>query len=124
MEMFDYYKKVLTNYAGFEGRARRSEFWYFLLFNIIIAFVLGIVDGLIGLATFGIADIYSLAVLVPSIAVGIRRMHDIGKSGWFILIPFYNLYLFSIEGEKGTNEYGPNPKNPEMDDVLDHLVEN
>ena len=79
---------------------------------------------MIGLATFGIADIYSLAVLVPSIAVAIRRMHDIGKSGWFILIPFYNLYLFSIEGEKGTNEYGPNPKNPEMDDVLDHLVEN
>jgi uncharacterized membrane protein YhaH (DUF805 family) len=124
MEMFDYYKKVLTNYAGFEGRARRSEFWYFLLFNIIIAIILGVVDGMIGLATFGIADIYSLAVLVPSIAVAIRRMHDIGKSGWFILIPFYNLYLFSIEGEKGTNEYGPNPKNPEMDDVLDHLVEN
>lgn len=124
MEMFDYYKKVLTNYAGFEGRARRSEFWYFVLFTIIIAAILGFIDGMIGLVTIGIADIFSLAVLVPSIAVGIRRMHDIGKSGWFILIPFYNLYLFSIEGEKGTNEYGPNPKNPEMDDVLDHLVEN
>ena len=124
MEMFDYYKKVLTNYAGFEGRARRAEYWYFVLFNVIISIGLGIIDGVAGLIDFGISDIYSLAVLIPSIAVGIRRMHDVGKSGWFILIPIYNIILAATEGEKGKNEYGPDPKNPETDDILDHLVEN
>ena len=120
--MFDYYTKVLKNYANFEGRARRSEYWYFYLVNILISIGLGIVDGVAGLATFGIADIYSLAILIPGIAVGVRRMHDVGKSGWFILIPIYNLILACTEGEQGSNEYGPNPKNPELD-VTDHLVE-
>lgn len=123
MESFNYYTEVLKKYTVFNGRARRSEYWYFVLFNVIISIGLGIIDGIMGLMTFGISDVYSLGVLVPSIAVGVRRMHDIGKSGWFLLIPIYNIILAATEGERGTNEYGADPKNPEIDDVMDHLVE-
>lgn len=110
--MLEMYKKVVfENYANFSGRARRQEYWMFFLVNIIISFVLGFVTGLISPSLVIIANIYSLAVLLPGIAVGVRRMHDVGKSGWFIIIPFYNLYLCSIEGEKGPNQYGADPKN-------------
>jgi uncharacterized membrane protein YhaH (DUF805 family) len=104
----NYYLKVLQNYANFNGRARRSEYWYFFLFNGIFAFSFGLVCGLIGLPDLG--NLYTLAVLVPSIAVGVRRMHDVGKSGWFILIPIYNFILAVTAGTVGENEYGPDPK--------------
>ena len=104
----NYYFKVLQNYATFNGRARRSEYWYFFLFNVIIAFVLGFIGGLTEMTFLG--NIYSLAVLIPGIAVGVRRMHDVGKSGWFLLIPIYNLILAFTEGEKGTNQYGADQK--------------
>lgn len=107
--MLNYYLKVLQNYVNFKGRARRSEFWYFTLINVIIAFVLGFISGLLFESAL-IGNIYSLAVLLPSIAVAIRRMHDIGKSGWFILIPIYNIVLAATEGDKGDNVYGPDPK--------------
>ena len=105
----NYYLKVLQNYATFSGRARRSEYWYFVLFNFIISFVLGFVDGLLMSGEL-LSSIYSLAVLIPSIAVAVRRMHDVGKSGWFILIPIYNLILACTEGTSGENEYGADPK--------------
>ena len=110
--MIEWYKKVVfENYANFEGRARRKEYWYFALLNFIISFALGffltLLSPTIGLA----ANLYSLAVFIPSIAVAIRRMHDVGKSGWYILIPIYNIILLATDGEKGTNEYGPDPKN-------------
>jgi uncharacterized membrane protein YhaH (DUF805 family) len=104
----NYYFKVLHNYATFSGRARRSEYWYFFLFNVIIAFVLGFVGGLMG--TTVLSNIYTLAVLIPGIAVGVRRMHDVGKSGWFLLIPIYNLVLACTDGVNGDNEYGADPK--------------
>ena len=104
----NYYLKVLQNYATFSGRARRSEYWYFFLFNIIIAFVLGFVGGLTKMPI--ISTIYSLAILIPAIAVGVRRMHDVGKSGWFLLIPIYNLILACTDGINGDNEYGADPK--------------
>jgi uncharacterized membrane protein YhaH (DUF805 family) len=104
----NYYLKVLQNYATFGGRARRSEYWYFALFNVIIAFVLGFIGGMMG--TTVLSNIYSLAVLIPGIAVGVRRMHDVGKSGWFLLIPIYNLILACTEGTKGENKYGADPK--------------
>ena len=85
----NYYLKVLQNYATFSGRARRSEYWYFVQFNVIISVVFGFVCGLMQVPQ--LANIYTLAVLIPSIAVGVRRMHDVGKSGWFLLIPIYNL---------------------------------
>jgi len=122
MNMIDYYKTVLQKYAVFEGRARRSEYWYFVLVNFLISLVLSLIDGALGLMTFGISTVYSLAVLVPTIAVAVRRMHDVGKSGWFVLIPIYNFILAVTEGESGSNEYGADPKNPELD-VTDHLVE-
>lgn len=98
----------LQNYATFTGRARRSEYWYFVLFNIIISFGFGFICGLIQVPE--LANIYTLAVFIPSIAVGVRRMHDVGKSGWFILIPIYNLILACTEGTQGDNEYGADPK--------------
>lgn len=104
----NYYLKVLQNYANFNGRARRSEYWYFFLFNAIFSFAFGFVCGLMQVPQF--ASVYTLALLVPSIAVAVRRMHDVGKSGWFILIPIYNLVLAVTEGTKGPNEYGPDPK--------------
>ncbi len=115
-----YLKVVKDNYANFNGRARRKEYWMFVLFNMIISFVLGFVGGLIDFPY--ISSIYSLAVLVPSIAVGVRRMHDVGKSGWFLLIPFYNLYLAVQDSEAGSNEYGANPKTGELG-IEDNLVE-
>ena len=113
--------EVLKKYTVFTGRARRSEYWYFALINLIISFVVGFVGGLIGTEVLGL--VYSLAVMLPSIAVTIRRMHDVGKSGWYMLIPFYNLYLAILEGDKGPNEYGADPKNPEIDDIAAHLVD-
>lgn len=78
------------------------------MFNIIISIILGFVGGLTG-ATI-LSNLYSLAVLIPGIAVGIRRMHDVGKSGWFMLIPIYNIILACTEGVQGNNEYGADPK--------------
>ena len=104
----NYYLKVLQNYATFGGRARRSEYWYFILFNTIISFGLGFVAGL--MQVNWIYNIYTLAVLIPSIAVAVRRMHDVGKSGWFALVPIYNLILACTNGVQGDNEYGADPK--------------
>jgi uncharacterized membrane protein YhaH (DUF805 family) len=104
----NYYFKVLQNYATFNGRARRKEYWMFGLFNMIFAFVFEFVCGLIGAPD--LASLYTLAILLPSIAVGVRRMHDVGKSGWFLLIPIYNFILAVTEGEKGENQYGQDPK--------------
>lgn len=113
--MIEWYKKVvLENYANFNGRARRAEYWWFVLANIIVSIVLQIVDGIIGLPIFG--GLYGLAVLIPTIAVGVRRLHDVDKSGWFLLLAFiplvnfYLIYLLAIEGTRGQNQYGPDPK--------------
>lgn len=120
--MIQHYTAVLQKYAVFSGRATRPEYWWFFLANILISIILGIIDGALGLLDVGIADVYSLAVLVPGIAVAIRRVQDVGKSGWFILIPIYNIILMATEGEQGANQYGPDPRNPEAD-ITDHLVE-
>ncbi len=125
--MIKYYLNVLQNYATFNGRARRAEYWYFFLANFLIGIVLGILEASSGVKFLG--TIYQVAVIIPSIAVGVRRMHDIGKSGWFLLIPFYNLILLFTAGDEGVNEYGPDPKNPDSGasfntDTLDgHLIQ-
>ena len=116
----EWYKKVISNYFNFNGRARRKEYWMFLLINIIIYFVLFGVDYAMG--SFGIlAGLYSLAMLIPSIAVAIRRMHDIGKSGLFLLIGLIPIlgaliliYFLAQEGNQGPNEYGADPKGMEV----------
>lgn len=83
----NWYHKVLLRYAEINGRARRSEYWCFVLINIIISIVIYLVDTGIGL--FGdLGIIYSLGILIPSIAIGVRRLHDIGRSGWYLLLAF------------------------------------
>jgi len=112
----NYYLKVLQNYANFNGRARRKEYWMFVLFNFIASSILGFIGGLLDFPL--LANLYSLAVLLPSIAVAVRRMHDVGKSGWYVLIPIYNFILCVTEGNNGENEYGPDPKNENSNDSL------
>ena len=109
------YRNVLTNkYAMFDGRSSRKEFWMFTLVNIIVSILVGIVAGILHFRL--LSTLYSLAVLVPGIAVGIRRLHDTNKSGWFILlglIPFIGwiiLIVFAAQkGDVGANQYGPAP---------------
>jgi len=98
-----YYFEVLKKYAVFSGRARRKEFWMFFLFNVIIGSVLSLVSNFLG-------GIYQLAILIPITAVGVRRMHDVNKSGWYLVIPIYSLILACTDGTKGDNKYGPDPK--------------
>tara|TARA_R110002049_G_scaffold65035_1_gene170987 strand:+ start:126680 stop:127042 length:363 start_codon:yes stop_codon:yes gene_type:complete len=107
----NWYLKVLKQYADFNGRARRKEYWMFTLFNLIIIYGSSIIAIAIDTPLLSIVgSIYSLAVLIPSLAVGVRRMHDVGKSGWYLLIPIYSLILACTDSEAGTNKWGPNPK--------------
>ena len=118
---------ALKKYAIFTGRARRSEYWYFVLYYIILFIVFMVVDVMTGMydAESGrglTSSLFIVATLFPSIAVGVRRMHDVGKSGWYILIPIYSLILTCTDGDTGANEYGPDPKNteaPTSSSVLD-----
>lgn len=112
----EWYLKVLKQYADFEGRARRKEYWMFVLINFLISTVLSIVDRMMGL-TMGIGMVYSLFVLIPGISVGVRRLHDIGKSGWWmllLLIPILGwiwlIVLYATDSQPGDNDFGPNPK--------------
>jgi len=118
----NWYLQVLRNYAVFSGRARRKEYWMFGLFNIIFSIAAIILDNILGTAIedvgYGVFYfLYALAVIIPSLAVSVRRLHDVGKSGWFLfiaLIPIIGgiwlLVLFCTDGKAGANEYGPNPK--------------
>ena len=83
-EAINAYKAMFMNYANFKGKTNRREFWLAILANIIVSFVVGLVSGLLGLTFIG--AIYVIAILVPSIALEIRRLHDIGKSDWYILL--------------------------------------
>jgi uncharacterized membrane protein YhaH (DUF805 family) len=109
----NWYLMVLKKYADFNGRSRRKEYWMFVLFNMITQYGLMAILALISPKLIMVVYVYVFAVLIPSLAVAIRRMHDVGKSGWYILIPIYNLVLACTDSEPGTNEYGPNPKNPD-----------
>ena len=104
----NYYFKVWKNYATFSGRARRSEYWYFHLLNVIIIYGLAHIDKSLNSNT--LCPIYELAVLVPMLAVSARRTHDVGKSGWFYFIPIYDIILACTDGYRGRNEYGSDPK--------------
>ncbi len=112
----NWYLKVLKKYAVFSGRARRTEYWMFLLFNFIIAFVLGFVEGLAGGPGI-VGMLYGLAVLIPGIAVAVRRLHDTDRSGWWLfinLIPLIGAIVILVfmvqDSTPGENQYGPNPK--------------
>lgn len=117
-----WYLKVLKQYADFDGRARRTEYWMFVLFNIIFSVVAMVLDNVLGLAMEGIGygplyGLYVLAMIIPSLAVAVRRLHDTGKSGWMLLIALIPLIgsiwlfvLYVTDGNPGENEYGSNPK--------------
>jgi uncharacterized membrane protein YhaH (DUF805 family) len=117
-----WYTDVIKKYVVFSGRARRKEFWMFVLFNVIISIVLGIIDKVIG-TDYGngssgvLRTIYSLAVLLPSLGVTWRRLHDTDRSGWWILIGLIPIIgwivlivFYAQEGKAGDNQYGPDPK--------------
>lgn len=122
-----WYLAVLRNYAGFSGRARRKEYWMFALFNIIFLIVAMILDNVLGTAIEGVGYglfyiLYTLAVLIPGLAVSFRRLHDVGKSGWMILIVLIPIigaiWLFVLtvtDSNSGENKYGPNPKEVVID---------
>jgi uncharacterized membrane protein YhaH (DUF805 family) len=112
----NWYLKALKQYAVFSGRARRKEYWLFFLFNIIIDLVLGVIERSAG-GPGVLGGIYSLVVLIPSIAVSVRRLHDTDRSGWWLLIGLIPLIgtivllVFMVQdSQPGENQYGPNPK--------------
>lgn len=119
----NYYIECLKKYAVFDGRSQRAAYWYFFLFNLIVSVVLGFIDTFMGLAdpTTGygpISGLYTLAVFVPGVAVTARRLHDIDRSGWWMLIIFVPIIGFLVllywtvkDSDAGENQYGPNPKN-------------
>ncbi|MEC4019938.1 DUF805 domain-containing protein [Streptomyces sp. H27-D2] len=112
----NWYVDVLKKYAEFSGRARRTEYWMFVLVSFGVSVVLSIADALLGTSPF-IAALYSLAVFIPNLAVAIRRLHDTNRSGWWLLIgliPFAGaivlLVFMASEGEPQDNAHGANPK--------------
>nr|WP_320137078.1 DUF805 domain-containing protein [uncultured Amphritea sp.] len=112
----DWYLTVLKKYAVFSGRARRKEYWMFFLFNIIIMLILSVVDNLVG--SLGIiGGLYGLAVLIPGIAVSVRRLHDINRSGWWLLLAFIPLIggivllvFMVLDSKNEGNNFGSDPK--------------
>ena len=117
-----WFLKVLNQYSDFDGRARRKEYWMFVLFNMVFGIAASILDTVLGL-TWGalgyglIQAVYGLAMLIPGLAVCVRRLHDTGRSGWILLVVFipiigtiWILILLLKEGNSFENEYGPNPK--------------
>ena len=116
-----WYFAALKKYAVFSGRARRKEYWMFFLFNIIIGLGLGLIEGIAGIAPESDASvlggIYGLAVLIPSFAVSVRRLHDTNRTGWWLfisLVPLIGAIVLIVfmtgDSQLGENQYGPNPK--------------
>jgi uncharacterized membrane protein YhaH (DUF805 family) len=109
-----WYRDVLKKYAIFSCRARRQEFWTFMLFNYLIGAVLALTEGATGMFESSdvsvLASIYQLIILVPSIAVGVRRMHDTDHRGWWLAVPLVNLIFAVTDGTPRSNQFGPDPK--------------
>ena len=118
----NWYLHVLKNYATFSGRARRKEYWMFFLISALISIVLTLLDILLGTYSMEyeaglFSGLYSLLILLPSIAVVVRRLHDTDRSGWWILISLIPLigvivlFVFiCLDSQPGTNRFGANPK--------------
>jgi uncharacterized membrane protein YhaH (DUF805 family) len=119
---------AFKNFANFQGRSSRGAYWWFILADILISFVLGFVDGLLfgARGTFGIlSGLWTLATIIPSLSLGFRRMHDVDKSAWWLLIglvPILGLvliYFAAQPGTRATNNFGPDTEagRPEKDIV-------
>lgn len=130
--MIDYFKLALSKYADFSGRSRRSEYWYFQLATFLL--IMGII--IVGAVLTGVTEspvfmsiavilymIIALGLMVPSLAVAVRRMHDTGRSGWWILVPIANLIFSLTDSEPGANKWGPNPKTGAVAGTASHLVD-
>ncbi len=119
----NWYLKVLKKYAVFRGRARRKEYWYFFLFNLLISIGLAVVDNLTGTldpetGVGLLSGLYGFAVIIPGLAVTVRRLHDTDRSGWWFLISLIPLVgaivllvFMLLDSTPGENRFGPNPKN-------------
>jgi uncharacterized membrane protein YhaH (DUF805 family) len=118
----NWYLAVLKNYVGFDGRARRQEYWMFTLVNLVIEVILYALGSISHSVIFtAINGLYGLALLLPGLAVFVRRMHDTGRSGWWFFLGFVPLVgaiillvWLATDGNQGPNRYGPDPKRPEM----------
>ena len=119
----NWYLGVLKKYVVFRGRARRREYWMFTLFSVIITVVLAVLERIAGPfhESRVLATLYSLAVFLPTLAVAVRRLHDTGRSGWWLLIgfvPFIGWIILSVflvlDSQPGENQYGANPKGTEI----------
>ena len=110
----NWFISVMKRFGDFNGRASRTEYWMFFLFCIIFSLLIGFTSGFVG---HFIGDwfpalinlLFTLVTFVPSIAVAIRRMHDIGRSGWWILVPIVGFVFLCLPSNEGENEYGPVP---------------
>ncbi|MGB0959211.1 MAG: DUF805 domain-containing protein [Halocynthiibacter sp.] len=114
MGFMDAVKMCFSKYVDFEGRAQRSEYWWFALFSLLGALVFSVLDA--GLGIFALEPLFSLGILLPSIAVGVRRLHDIDRTGWWLLIGLVPLigflvliYFFVNKGTDGPNRFGNDP---------------
>lgn len=110
----DYYIGAWKKYAMFDGRARRKEYWMFFLINFFIILAIAAVETSLSSSSSSagngvLSNIYSLAVFIPSLAIAVRRIHDTGHPGWWILVPFVNFVFLVTPGQAGSNAYGPDP---------------
>lgn len=117
MSFMDAIRSCFAQYVGFSGRARRSEFWYFYLFTIILSVIASVLQRALSNSSSGfVTGIVALAIILPSLAVGVRRLHDTSRSGWWLLIgliPIIGtivLIVFYVQDSHGDNQYGPSPK--------------
>ncbi len=110
----DSYLAVWKKFAQFSGRSRRKEYWMFILFNLLVMFALTFIDALTGVPV--LTMVYGLLVFIPSLSVAVRRLHDTGRSGWWLLIgliPLVSLiliYFLACDSETESNDFGDNPK--------------
>ena len=120
-------KMVLNSYAKFEGRSGRSEYWWWVLAYIIAAAICSVIGSMLGMGQL-VVNLLALALLVPNIAVGVRRFHDIGKSGWWLLIGLIPLIgwiaviYFAAQPSVGPNEYGEGPQGPVASSGPDNIA--
>lgn len=137
MDLINSFKFTLSRYADFSGRSRRTEYWYFVLGQMLVSIMLVLVTGLAGILSDSLGVIgmllyfvSALFFLIPGFAVAVRRMHDVGYSGWMYLIGIIPLigavailYFVCQDSQPGPNKWGPNPKEESKDlDLIDHMV--